>query len=184
MNDKPHEQKELVEEIQRGNSEVFEVLFRAYYSSLCDFAWQYIRSKSEAEEIVQAVFINIWNSRNDWQPKSSIKSYLFRSVKNRSINYLKQPRIRLKSRVDVNDVANIGIKNAEELLNQEELRSAIQTAVNLLPEKCRQVFNYVKVHGLSYKETAEALGISVKTVEVQMGRALKKLRSSLKNLRN
>ncbi len=175
----PNENKELICEIQNGNADVFEVLFRTYYSSLCDFAWQYVRSMSESEEIVETVFVNLWKNRKNWKPKGSIKSYLFCAIKNRSINFLKQPRIALKSDVDVYEMDIKGSSSVETVFQQKELGIAIQNGINKLPEKCRQVFQLVKLHGLSYKETAEILDISVKTVEVQMGRAFNKLRTTL-----
>ncbi len=134
-----------------------------------------------AKEIVHTVFLNLWEKKSTLDPGSSVKSYLFTSVRNRCLNYLRDQR---KFKKDVLFDITVEMATAESSsvhLETAELQQQIDEALDHLPEKCRQVFELNRFEGLKYKDIAETLGISVKTVEAQMSKALKILREHLKD---
>ena len=169
----------LVILINKGYENAFEFVFKKYYAVLCNYSKHFIKNKDVVEQIVQDVFINIWENKKKFSPKGNLKSYLFRSVKNRTINYLKHEAVKNKSNEDLKLIYYSTEENIEKQFEKEELLKLIDEGINLLPEKCKEVFLLVKFSGLSYKETAEVLSISPKTVENQMGKALKSLREFL-----
>ena len=166
------------QQIRRGSHHAFEALFRSYYPRLCRFAMRMTGSKHAAEELVQDLFVKLWVKRHDLKPEGSLRSYLYRAIRNQAINYLKQ-----KSRIDSPTVEPDDLRsespNPIEELYARELRTTIEEAIHLLPPRCRLIFLLHRFDGLTYSEIAEILNISVKTVETQMGRALKALRSLL-----
>lgn len=168
---------QFAEQIRLGNHAAFESLFRTYYSRLCRFAFRMTGSKTSAEELVQDLFVRLWTNRHDLTPEGSLRSYLYRAVRNQSINYLKQKTRNDSSTVEPDDLRSDS--NPLEELYSREIRTAIEEAVHLLPPRCRLVFLLHRFDGLTYSEIAEILGISIKTVETQMGRALKTLRGLL-----
>jgi RNA polymerase sigma-70 factor (ECF subfamily) len=140
---------------------------------------KYMQDESYSEEIVQEVFINIWERRDVLKINSSIKSYLFTAVRNRCFNYIKLQLPKEQKKVDVEDVSIPISDNMEEEIMTKELQTHIQKAIDSLPNKCKIVFNLSRHSGLTYKEIAEELDISIKTVENQIGHALKRLREQL-----
>lgn len=134
-----------------------------------------------AEEVVQEVFISLWERRKEIVITHSVKSYLVSSVRNRSINYLKLqlPKDRRKEDLDDFHIALTASSDTSGL-EYNELYDIIQEAINQLPEKCKAIFILSREEGLTYKEIADELSLSLKTVENQMGIALKKLRAALK----
>ncbi|MBC8185284.1 RNA polymerase sigma-70 factor [candidate division KSB1 bacterium] len=175
----PIENGQWIESIQNGDASVFETLFRTYYASLCGFVYQYTKSTEAAEEIVQNIFLKIWENHEKWKPHGTIKSYLYKAAKNHSLNYLKH-QTRKQKIFDSEAVVEIqsDITPADEL-HGRELHKAVSYAVNKLPEKCRLIFNLNRQEGMTYTDIADNLDISIKTVETQMGRALKTLRRIL-----
>jgi len=169
-----------VKTIKRGNEQSFESLFNAYCHKLINFSRRYVLEREIAENIVQDVFVNLWTSREKLDPTKSIKTYLFTAVKNNSFKYLrhlKVERAHSERTLDANEEIN-----PEQKTEQKETADKIHLEINKLPEKCREIFTMSKFDKLKYSEIAEILDISVKTVETQMGRALKKLRENLKHL--
>jgi len=173
---KQFSEPEIIEKINAGDTKIFEALFREYYYNLCRFTAALIKSSSVAEDIVQEVFVKVWENRAKLSPVGSLKTYLYRASKNRALNYLKHLEI-------VNNWAEVSCEkistkssDPENEFLKKELFSSINDAVKKLPEKCRTIFILQRKEGLTYKEISEVLNISVNTVETQMGRALKKLR--------
>jgi RNA polymerase sigma-70 factor, ECF subfamily len=154
-------------------------LFRFYYSGLCSYLRTIIREREVIEEIVQGLFVYIWENRKTFSPKGNIKSYLFKAVRNRAINHIRNTNSRLNLTDEIKILYSADSNDIEEQYDSIELNRLISNSVTLLPEKCREIFTLIKFNGLSYKETAEILNLSVKTIETQMGRALKKLKESL-----
>ena len=171
----------IVEKIRQNDERVFEYLFKTYHARLCFYCFRIIGDKDSVQEIVHDVFINIWVNRKKWQPKSSIKAYLYKAVKNRSINYLKQKGSFLKSNLLIEEVEIHSHNNPAFILDAKEISEAYKSAVDKLPEKSRQIVILVKENGLSYKEAAEIQNVSVKTVETQMRLSFQKLRKMLKH---
>lgn len=174
-----NEEQEILLKIAKNDRKVFEKLFKSYYKELCRFAMRYVREEVASEEIVQEVFINIWERRAALNINSSIKAYLFTAVRNRSFNYIKLqlPKEHLKTDVDV--LSEIQIDHSEDDLRLEELKGYVNDAIDGLPKKCKAIFILSRTGGLTYNEIAIELDISVKTVENQVGLALKKLREKL-----
>jgi RNA polymerase sigma-70 factor (ECF subfamily) len=170
---------EWTRDIAAGNAGSFEKLFNFYCQSLISFSRRYVLDKQVAENIVQDIFVRTWTNRTNLDPSKSIKSYLFTSVKNESLKHLRHLDVELRSLGRIAD-SMADENNPEKKLDQSELEINIDNAISELPEKCREIFSMNRFDGLKYAEIAEILNLSVKTVETQMGRALKKMRERLK----
>lgn len=157
----------------------FEALFKLHYKSLAQTAFRIVNDKDVAEDLVQDIFCKLWEKRSELQINTSVKSYLYQSTINHSLNYLKKLK-----RAEIRDVHFYSSTSAEEntsdrLFAVKEMSERVQIAVNLLPGACRNVFILSRFEHLSYKQIAATLNISVKTVENQMIKALKHLRKHL-----
>lgn len=172
-------EEELVKRIANDDRSAFEEVFRMHYTELCKFGLKYLRDEVIAEEIVQEVFINIWERREKLNINTSVKAYLFTAVRNRSFNYLKLQLPKEQSKVDIDEVPYLLADDREEEMEMDELKRQVALAIDALPERCKVVFNLSRNAGMTYKEIAEELDISVKTVENQVGMALRKLREQL-----
>lgn len=170
---------ELMECLSHDDRKAFEHIFRTYYQDLCRFGVTYVKDMDVSEELVQQIFINIWERRYELSISTSMKSYLFTAVRNKSFNYLKLQLPKEYKKVDIDDVGFIDTFNKEEDIVFEDLKVYVAKAIDTLPGKCKTIFNLSRNSGLTYKEIAEELDISVKTVENQIGIALKKLREQL-----
>lgn len=172
------EEKNIFENIKRGDKKAFEQLFKSYYGHLCAFANKIIVDEISAEEIVQDFFVKLWERRQQLSIESSIKSYLFRSVKNLCLNQIKHNNIKLQHAQQVINSAETN--NYRDNYIEVNLINDIAQSIESLPEKRREIFRLSREKGLKYREIAEKLNISVKTVETQMGLAIKTLRKKLK----
>lgn len=153
----------------------FEKLFKSFFPALMVFAKKTLGNEDDAREVVHQVFISVWEKRKEIDLSKSLKSYLFTSVHNRSLNVI---RDRKKfSSAEVPDVA--GEWDVSSVIESMELEEKIKEVIQSLPEKCREVFELNRFEGLKYSEIADRLNISVKTVENQMSKALKILRDKL-----
>jgi RNA polymerase sigma-70 factor (ECF subfamily) len=167
----------VVPAIRDGNEIAFEQVFRFYYEPLCRYATGIVLETEEAEEIVQQVFLRIWERRAELNITVSFKAYLYRAVHNASLNY-KQRR---KKDVRFDDV-QLRVVHATEPAHEmdvKQLEKEIGNALNVLPEQCRKIFELSRFEELKYREIAELLNLSVKTVENQMGKALRIMREQL-----
>ena len=157
----------------------FENLFKSHYAELCGFANKYLEDLESAEEIVQAFFVKFWENRETVNAKTSQRSYIFTSVKNACLNQIKHIKIREEYKV----VNQREMEDSQYAVDDEfeatELDQKIRKSIESLPEGRRRVFIMSRFDGLKYKEIAEKLKISVKTVENQMGSAIKYLKSEL-----
>ncbi len=170
----------IIAGLKRGDIRIFENLFHRYYPGLCTYAESLLKREGPAEEIVQDVFYNIWKNRNDITITASLKSYLFKSVYNHSMMYLRKTKREV--RMDENwAVIQVDREPGPvEQINEKELNGLITKALTRLPERTKRIFIMNRMEGLRYKDIAEKLSISVKTVESNMGKALQALRNSLK----
>jgi RNA polymerase sigma-19 factor, ECF subfamily len=180
--------REWVERIRTGDAQAFEAMYRAYKNHLGAFLERFLRSREPAEEVVQELFLHIWDHRHTWEVSSPLNIYLFRAARNRAISYLRHERVETKfrervAREDFADFVPRPTDSADEGVRTDELRDAIERAVSVLPDRCQEVFRLNRYHHLSYSEVAELLHISVKTVELHMGRALTALRVHLASWR-
>jgi RNA polymerase sigma-70 factor (ECF subfamily) len=174
----------LVERIRAGDESAFEALFYAYHEPLCRFACRFVDAPDVAEEIVQEVFLFVWERRESWDVRESAKTYLFSAVRNASVSYLRHEQVVRRHEAETVPLLVQANDNTDEQLASNELVRAVHAAVRRLPHRCQLVFTLHREQGLTYAEIAAVLGISPKTVEVHMGRALKALRKSLAVLRS
>ena len=159
--------------------EAYNQLFESSYSSLCNYAYAIVKDYDEAEDIVQGVFVNFWNNENKEEIEAKAKHYLVRAVKFKCIDYQRKEIVKRKHEKEMIHVTDIW--EEEEETENTRLKDTLMLAISELPEKTRAVFMMSKLDGLSYKEIAEELEISPKTVENQMGRAFRHLREKLAN---
>lgn len=134
-----------------------------------------------SKEIVQEVFINLWNKRDSITSERSVKSYLYTSVKNRCFNWLRDHK-KFRSHVLDFEIEDHDTIFERDDLESQEIKKRIEDAMEKLPDRCREIFELSRFEDLKYREIAERLGLSVKTVEVQVSKALKILRVELKDL--
>lgn len=172
------EKKPLVPLITLNESS-FEQLFRNEFKGLCFFALRYVREMETAKEIVQDTFISLWEKRGSIDMEKSVKSYLTTSIKNKCYNYLRNSK-KFNNDLLIDEVPD-GEFSCEinEPLIENELKARISSAIEELPVKCREVFLLSRYENLKYYEIAIKLGISVKTVETQMSKALQHMRLRL-----
>jgi len=165
------------------NESSYEELFRKWYTPLCKMVFRILQDKALTEDTVQEVFVKLWEKRNELKIETSLKSYLYRAAINASYNHLEKnkryPKLSLED-----GASNLPDHyfNTEQKIHGEELEFRINATLSILPEACREVFILSRYENLSYKEIAETLGISVKTVENQMGKALRIFREKLMKL--
>jgi len=157
------------------------MFFRTYYQPLCNYAFSFIQDRDEAEEIVQSAFLSVWEKRKTLDIKTSLKSYLYTMVRNTSLNVIKHEKIKQRYVGEALAVEDRSHENVSQKVLSLELEEKIQRAMESLPEQCRLVFKLSRFEELKYSEIAEQLQISIKTVENQMGKALKIMREQLKD---
>lgn len=167
--------QELAQHAVLAEEKSFEQFFRQYYRVLCLYATSLVESQDEAEEIVQHVFVHLWEKRRELEIEQSLKSYLYRAVYNRCMNAIKQRNVRVQYEQQPQEEGYYGHYKHE--IN--ELEKRLSEAIQLLPEQCRRVFQLSRFEHLKYAEIARVLGISVKAVEKHMGKALRILREQL-----
>ena len=171
--------RELLARLRAGETSAFDAIFRANYPILVRVAEAMLRERAMAEEIAQDVMLELWRRRESLDVTESVRGYLLQATRNRTLNALRHRAIERKSEPHVVDgLAHLPPTDAA--AREGEIEIALQSAVADLPDRCRQIFELSRVEGLKYSEIATRLGISVKTVEVQMGKALRILRERLK----
>lgn len=177
---------EIVHKIQNGDHYAIQWLYQKYYIGLCVYANRFVKNKSSSEEIVQQTFIKLWERREKLEINESILAYLYASIRNNCLNYLKHERIVHR----YNEVISQTLRESEELvaISQEtglsifiaqELEQKINCAINNLPEQCREIFKMSRFSGLKHAEIAKEKGISLNTVQKQISIALTKLKVDL-----
>ena len=171
---------EIIKRIRQGDVKQFESLFRSSYVSLVHYAKSFVRDHDSAEEIVQDLFFKLWDERDRITIETSLNGYLFRSVHNRCIHLLEHRKVIEKHERETITGQKGSIENVSEQVQYNELQSAVAIILERLPERCGKIFCMNRFEGLKYNEIAEKLAISVKTVEADMGKALKEFRKALK----
>lgn len=168
----------LVENIRNGNAEAFEKLFRFHYTGLQRFLWGYVKCSHIAEELVQEVFVRIWEKRRTLNPNENVKTYLYKIGRNLAIDHLRHQKIVHKWEKEKKALRSYSVirKKLDDKVHKKLILKEVRKAITNLPERRRQVFILSRYEGMSYKEIAEVLEISVNTVETQISRALSTLR--------
>jgi RNA polymerase sigma-70 factor (ECF subfamily) len=169
----------LIGELKQGNKVVFDYIFNYYYSSLCTFSMQYINDHEMVEDLVQDLFVNLWSEAPNINIRSSLKSYLFASVRNRCLDFLKHKKVSEKHRTYHLYSADSNENSTDHYFSESELRQTLHKSLEKLSPRCREIFELSRMHGLSNKDISEKLEISKRTVELQISNALKILRKEL-----
>jgi RNA polymerase sigma-70 factor (family 1) len=172
---------QLIENIRKGDTRSFEQVFNLYAENLVRYAATIVKDADDAEDIVQQLFVSIWDKKGIPDVNTSLKSYLYKSVYNTSLNKLKQAKVKEQYATHITYVSDGLTSGANAMVEQKETAAIIEQAINELPEQCRLIFRMSRMEQLKYQEIADQLGLSVKTVENQMGKALKHMRERLKD---
>jgi RNA polymerase sigma-70 factor (ECF subfamily) len=155
-----------------------DALFRVHYNALCGFVFRYVRSHETAEELVQDTFFRLWAQRKREGRIESEKAYLFTIARNSALNYIR--RSQMEARWQATEITRDSRPAvADDDLAHDELEAVLRRAIEHLPKRCRLIYTMSRQQELTYVEIARVLGLSVKTVETQMGRALKALRGTV-----
>lgn len=168
----------IIQGIRVGLESTFKDLFSDYYRPLSVFALKYVGDLETAREIVQDLFVQLYQNRKSLVISTSLKSYLFQAVRNKCLNHIKQQQTQRKH-LDQYQSEQKGTIDIEERILETELEHRIFKIVENLAPQCKNIFTLSRVKGLSNKEIAEKLGISKRTVETQISKALKVLRKNL-----
>jgi len=170
----------IVTASQVNDEKAIESLFRSHYKRLCNYAFNLLQDVDESEEAVQQVFIQLWEKRETMEINISIQAYLFKAVRNNCLNRIKHQKVKQVYADEVVAQANEA-SNTTHITLQNELQQQIHQAIDSLPEQCRLIFKLSRFEEMKYSEIAKELNISIKTVENQMGKALKIMREKLKD---
>ncbi|MCF8228219.1 MAG: RNA polymerase sigma-70 factor [Bacteroidales bacterium] len=158
----------------------FEQVFKDHYKGMVFFALRYVKDHDTAEEIAQEAFMALWEKRTDINISNDVKSYLTASVRNKCLNHLRDHKKFNRDLLELEGLAVETENDSSQVYEMTELKEKIEDLISDLPVKCREVFILNRFEGLKYREVSEKLGISVKTVETQMSKALQYLRHNLK----
>lgn len=170
---------EIIRRIRQGDKNEFESLFRSSYVSLVRYAKTILRDQDSAEEIVQDLFFRIWQSREKLNIESSLNGYLFRAVHNKCLHQINHAKIVERHAQNSIQDGEAVTETPVDIIQFDELQAKIAHVLESLPERCSLIFCMNRFEGLKYNEIAEKLSVSVKTVEANMGKALKEFRKAL-----
>lgn len=170
----------LLRKIAEGDERAFKDFFDRYYGRLFDAALFFTRDRFSAEEVVSSVFIKFWNNRHVPYDAEGLNAYLYTAVKRQSLNYLRNNKKHNHQQIEeIRSEIFVEAKMPDQEIISVEFLNALNLAIEKLPFKCRLVYQMVKEDGMKYKEVASAMNISVKAVEMHIGKALKRIRSEL-----
>ena len=162
--------------VTTGNQRAFEDLYRLFFTRLFNFSMLYVHKKEPAEEIVNDIMMKVWHRRADLNSISNLETYLFVAVRNHSLNYLAQySPYHVSIEPDAIQGELINLHDPGRELEWKEIHFRLNQAIDELPDQCRTVFKLIREEGFRYKQVAEILNISPRTVETQLFRAIKKL---------
>lgn len=171
---------EALQQIAKGNLSAYRFLFDQHFTDLCNFLMIYLHSKELSEEIALEIFTYIWEKRETLQIKATFKSFLFAAAKNKAISLYRKEQKSMFTSIEAGELVAPEESSSQNLMEANELRLILKSAIDKLPEKSRQIYQLAWEENLSHKEIAAQLGITSKTVENHVGIALRKLRESLK----
>ena len=174
------EERFIFQRMVEGDKGAFRFFFEKYYTDLCNFVNIYLNDPITTEDIVQDIYVYFWNKKENIRIETSVKSYLLKASKNKTLNYLRDEKARLVIQNKLAEESETSYEIPVISEDNHRLQEIVRMAVESLPKKCREIYILSKEKKLTYKEISNELGISTKTVENQMGIALKKLRELLK----
>jgi len=167
----------LIMQIKKGDQNSFKIVFLRFYKLLTSFSAKITMDINVAEDIVQELFIKLWTNRDNLEIRGSLLSYLYRSARNESINYLKHKKVEEKYQIYINRFSSE--EAFRDLIEEEEFHNQLYSAYKLLPPRCKQIFELSRIQEKSHEEIASLLSISKNTVKNQIVYALKIIRSEL-----
>jgi len=171
----------IQKKIQGGDIREFEFLFEKYYEPLCHYADKMLKDMDQAEDLVQEFFYQFWKNRETFRLKLSLNAYLYRAIRNNTLHYLEHIAIRKNYEKQVfNEFQNTIPSHLQTDVELKDLGKIINATLQQMPERCSRIFRMNRFEGKKYREIAEILSISVKTVEADMGKALQMFRKSLR----
>ena len=177
FNDNAGDQRFILNELQKGNERAFDTIFKQYYKPLCQFSFSFIKDQDAAENLIQEVFVKLWEKRENLTNIDNLLSYLMGMVRNQSIDFLRKEKTNSKI---YNKLKPESSENTtEEQISKNEFEEKLLKSILNLPERCRTAIEMSRFDGFSNKEIAQKMEISVKGVEALIGRSLKLLRSEL-----
>jgi RNA polymerase sigma-70 factor (ECF subfamily) len=175
-------EREIITGLKLGNKSAFDFLFRSHYPGLCSYANKYVKSTDISEEIVQEVFVKLWEKHQKISIHTSVRAYLYQSVFNGCMNYIKGVQARGFRHVDLEDVSirnelmSMDMADAEfSRMFSEDVEKDLELAISDLPEQCREIFRMCRTDNLSYKDISSLLNVSRSTVKTQMSRAMNRI---------
>ncbi len=167
-------------EVAKGDLKAYRYLFDHHFADLCNFLLIYLHDKNLAEELALDIFAYVWEKREDIEIKSSFRNYLFTAAKNQAVSYFRKQQKNFFTDLGFEAPDAVDPISAEYILENEELQQMINNAIDSLPKQSKRIYQMAWEQNLSYKEIADELGLSVKTVENHVGIALRKLREKLR----
>ena len=170
---------EIIGRIRKGDIGQFESLFRSSYVSLVKYAKKLIKDQDMAEEMVQDLFFRLWQDREKIKIESSLNGYLFRAVHNKCLHYIEHLKVVERHAQEMTSKTYESQEDPSDMLQYKELQSRVARILEQLPDRCGKIFMMNRFEGLKYSEIADKLSISIKTVESNMGKALKEFRKAL-----
>lgn len=169
----------LQQRLSRGDETAFQETFELYFRVLVLFATKFSLEKEVAEDLVQDVFVKLYEQKDRLQFHSSLKAFLYQSVRNKCIDLIRSTKTRERHHVEIKAGAEIEGLNSEELMMQSELEEKIYLSISQLPDQCQLIFKMNRFEGKKNQEIADELNISKRTVETQISKALKILREEI-----
>lgn len=177
----PSYESKLLSKLKNDDQAAFSIIFTKYYSDLIHFSFSFTRNSEISEEIVQEIFLNLWQNRKSREIHTSLRSFLLKTVQNRSIDSLRHENISHKYASAVLDHPTLSENNTENYILFSELKENLEHALGKIPVHYAEVFRKSRIETKNYQEIAAELGISVRTVEVRIGKALSLLRKALRD---
>jgi len=173
--------KDIVDRLRKGDQSALKYLFDVYYTDLVIYAMKIVINRGVAEETVHDLFIQLWKNRSRLTIQKSLHGYLVSAVRNRSVNFIKSSygRTRFENLDGIGSYSNTEAADAN--ISVRELKEAIHSAIQLLPPKCKIIFNLSRNAGLTVDEIAALLGISKKTIRTQISIAIRKIKAHLED---
>ncbi len=165
--------------IRNGDKKAFDEMFLLYYKELCRFAIVFLHNRDDSEDVVQKLFVRLWEKRKYLTQPENTKSFLYKSIYNESLKHLKSNATREKCNLQFALQTRMEVNNIE-TTDLSSFLPHLKNAIDKLPTKCREIFVLHKIEGFTQKEISEILGISTKTIENQIAIAISKLRTELK----
>ncbi len=172
----------IIERLKNSDEKVLEFIIDEYQRPLFNYVLYVVRVQDQAEDIVQDVFIQLWNTRERIQLGHSLKNYLYRIARNMTLNSISSDNARRRRESEVQLERDEMVVEPGSVVDDQKFDEALRGAIEQLPDRCAEIFVLVRQHHMSYSEVAELLDISVSTVKTQMGRAMSNLASRLAHL--